>query len=289
MNPLLKSRLIWTLGQVALALSLAGSTPSLAHPGLDEVIADLTRRIQQDTGNADLHLRRAEAQRQHRNWPAAEADYREARRLNPELYAVDLALGRMMLESDRPTEAKDLLDRFLTRQPAHPEGLALRARALVRLGRPLEAAEDFSRALASAPPGHRSRVDFFHERARALESAGPDHYARALSGLDQGITELNAPITLQLQAIELAVKLKSFDAALARIDEGAARSARKESWLLRRGEVLELAGRHEQARQAYVAVLEAVNNLPVARKTNRAMQELQTQAQSALKRLDTSH
>jgi tetratricopeptide (TPR) repeat protein len=260
-----------------------------AHPGLDAAIAELTRRIQQDPQNAELFLGRAEAHRQHRDWPAAEADYREARRLDPQLQVVDLALGKMMLDSGRAAEAKARLDTFLERQPSHPEALGTRARALVQLGKPLAAAADFSRALASAPPGHHARVDFYLERARALESAGASHRAEALEGLEQGIRELNAPITLQLRAIELAIEMKRYDAALARIEEAASRAARKELWLLRQGEVLELAGRPDQARQSFAAVLQAVDSLPATRRTNRAMQELQAQAQAALARLGSSH
>ena len=63
----------------------------------------------------------------------------------------------------------------------------------------------------------------------------------------QFIAALGEPVTLQLFAVDLEVQRERWDAALERIDRIAARSARQETWLLRRGEILEQAGRSEAA------------------------------------------
>ena len=50
----------------------------------------------------------------------------------------------------------------------------------------------------------------------------------ALRGLDEGINQLGPVVTLQLLAIDLELRRKSYDAALTRLDLIAAESERKE-------------------------------------------------------------
>jgi predicted Zn-dependent protease len=108
----------------------------------------------------------------------------------------------------------------------------------------------------------------------------------ALDGLDEGLERLGQPVTLQLYAIELELRQDRYDQALARLDRIAARSPRKESWLIRRGEILELAGWPADAKQAYIDALAAIDSLPATRRWNRAVQRLETTATEAVERLD---
>ena len=71
---------------------------------------------------------------------------------------------------------------------------------------------------------------------------------------------------MQLTAIDLEVRQKRYDAALARIDTVAAATPRKETWLARKGEILRQAGRPAEAREAYRAALQALESLPPARR-----------------------
>ena len=258
----------------------------MAHPDLERQIADVTAQIAVSPQDADLFLRRGELHRIHRDWPAAEADFKHARELEPRLVKVDFHLGTVALEAGRPKDAKKLLDRFLAREPDHALGLVTRARALVELGEPLAAVKDYTRALA-----HDEAPDpaYYLERARALESAGRDHLTAAVAGLDEGLARLGQPITLALLAIDLDVERGAYDPALARVDRLAAEASRKESWLVRRGEILERAGRHGQAREAYQEALTALHALPASRRSNRAMQRLEEQVKTALERLDAEH
>ena len=118
--------------------------------------------------------------------------------------------------------------------------------------------------------------------------AGIEHIDVALQGLDEGLERLGQPITLQLYAIDLELELGRHDAALARLDRIASRADRKETWLVRRGEILEQAGRPAEARAAYVAAIEAVQALPATRRGTRAVSRLQTRAEEALARLDAT-
>ncbi len=217
-----------------LAVSLMVLAPvMLAHADPELQVADLTRRLEQDPRNAALYLRRGDLQRQLGRWDLALADFARAEALRPSLTLVDLARGRTLLEAGRPADAKAALDRFLSRESHHGEGLILRARALAALGRRESALEDYDRALIRHPA---PRPEYYLERAK-LQTPGA-----ALRGLDQGIARLGPVVTLELAAIDLDLLLKKYDSALARLDRIAAQAARKDYWLARRAEIQRLRG-----------------------------------------------
>jgi len=255
-----------------------------AHGDLHIQIQEVTRQIEKEPRNADLYLKRGELHRAHQEWDAAQADYDHAFALNPKLAVVDLARGRMFLEANWPISAKVALDRFLAVYTNHVEGLTARARALVKLDQRLAAARDYTAAI------HHSiepRPELYLERAQALTTEGGVHLDEALKGLDQGIKKLGPLVTLQLYAIDVEIKQKRFDAALARLERVAAQSPRKETWLARRGEILQQAGRKAEAREAFQSALAAMDKLPPARRHVPAMAELEKRLQQALDSLSS--
>ena len=270
---MLQKKFIWL---VAICVGL--SLPVQAHEGLHEQIAAITAKIKRDPKNASLYLQRGELHRLHRDWMRAAADYDRAERLQPGLQIVDLARGKMLFDSGKLQRAKLTLDRFLSRQPAHYEGLITRARVLVKLGARSDAAKDFTQALslASIP-----EPELYLERANVV-AAGEAQLPDALSGLDEGINKLGPLVTLQLVAIDLELRRKNYDGALVRLDQITAQSQRKEAWLVRRGEILKLAGRDAEARAAFNAALTAIESLPPAHRQSRSVSALELRARSAL-------
>ncbi len=261
---------------------LGGLFGARAHPEIDWQIAEVTARLADHSGDPALLLQRGELHRVHRDWAAAAADFKLARELEPGLAVVDFHLGRLELEAGRPAESVAALDRFLASEPQHAAALLTRARARAALGRYLDAASDFTSGLAVAA---RPEPNDYLDRARVLAAAGDEHLASALRGLDEGLARLGRPVTLELEAIELELRRGSVDAALGRLDRIVASSTRKEAWLMRRGEILEQSGRGPQAQQAYARALEAIDALPASRRSNRAVQRLETEAKNALARL----
>jgi tetratricopeptide (TPR) repeat protein len=272
----LRQRVICLLG-IVLCLALLSSFAQ-AHEGLHEQIIAVTAKIKRDPKNASLYLQRGELYRLHREWTRAAADYDRAARLKPDLTIVDLARGKMLFESGRFQRAKFALDRFLSRQPDHYDGLITRGRVLARIGLRSEAIDDFTHALTkSAVPD----PDLYIERAN-VTAEDEKRIDEALNGLDEGIKRLGSLVTLQLTAIDLELGRHNYDAALARLDAVTSQSERKESWLVRRGEILKLAGRQEEAREAFTAALVAIESLPLERRQSRAVTALQLRARSAL-------
>jgi len=271
---------------VLLAFSCFGWFPALAaaHGPIHEQIAALTNLLKEDPQNAALYLKRGELHSYHRHWPAALADYERAALLDPTLPAVNFARGKTLLQAGSPGQAKSALDRFLAKHPEHAEALATRARVLVILGERLAATADYTRAIAAMESLGRPKPEYYLERARALTAEGGDHADEALRGLDEGVRRLGPIVPLQLLAIQLELTGKRYDAALARLDTLASQSARKESWLVRRGEILEQAGRAAQARLAYEQALAAIESLPARHRTTETTAKLEAQIRAALAR-----
>jgi predicted negative regulator of RcsB-dependent stress response len=84
-------------------------------------------------------------------------------------------------------------------------------------------------------------------------------------------------------ALELELKGKHYDRALARLDRMAAQYARKEQWLVRRGEILQQAGRKREAREAFEAAIHAIGLLPAHQRRTGAMIKLENRARSMLR------
>ena len=84
----------------------------------------------------------------------------------------------------------------------------------------------------------------------------------AIRSLDEGIARIGSVVTLHLRALALEESLGRIDAAAARLEQLAAESERRESWLKRRGDLFARAGRAVEARAAYSAALAAIDSLP---------------------------
>ena len=264
---------------LALLCVLAPATVR-AHGDVHEAIAALAKQIEASPADARLYLQRGGLHRAHQDWAAAGADYDKAAELDPALAVVDLARGEMLGEAGRTDAAKEALDRFLSRSPDHSAGCAARARVLVKGKAWQAAAEDFARAIAHAKEPEPA---LFIERSRALRAL--DQVDEAIRALDEGIARLGPLIVLTQAALDLEAEAGHFDAALARLGKIIDASPRKERWLLRRGELLEKAGRLDGARDALIAAQSALAAVPADRRATAAMQDLAKSIDAALARI----
>ena len=254
-----------------------------AHGDLHERIANVTSEIGHNPTNARLFLVRGELQREHEDWPAAEADFARAEKLDPQLAAADLCRARLLTDSGKLAAARAKFDQYLVRCPKDGPALVARARLLVRLGERNLAAADFTRALALIG---EPQPEFFLERAQAQVADG--QVDAALRGLDEGMKVLGPIVTLQLYAIDLELGLKHFDAALGRLQTVIEQSPRKENWLVRRAEIQVAAGKLAEARESYQSALAAIEELPARLQNSDAMMQLSGRVNGALNGLTNS-
>jgi tetratricopeptide (TPR) repeat protein len=253
----------------ALAFTFMARLSAHAHADLLAMIEGVSKRIQADPQNASDYFLRGELYRAHADWKLAEADYERAVQLNPRLEEIELARGKLFFESGRHAEARTTLDKYLANHAADVEGLITRAQVLTRLGECKSAVADLTRAIDHSPT---PRPDYFLDRARLQAEQGQT--AAALKGLDEGLSRLGQLVALQLCAIELECARQHYDEALKRLERLANSSVRKEKWLVRRGEILLLANRYDDAKTAFAEALAAIESLPPRLRTAPATVEL---------------
>lgn len=266
-------KLIFTL---ALACGFS-ATSAFAHGDLHPRILEITGQIQRAPTNASLYFQRAELYRIDGDFTNALTDLNTVARLDRSLKRVDFLRGQVQLDAGQPQSALTPLNRYLADQPPDSEAYTARARVLVKLERPAAAIEDFTSAIKlSTTPN----PELFIERAAAWRALGQPQ--EALRGLDEGIRRLGPIVTLQLPAVDAELALKKTDAALARTDTVMARLQRKETWFVRRAEILRGVGREAEARTNYFAALEAINRLPPAHRGTRMTLELESRIRASL-------
>ncbi len=261
-----------------LALCLLRPLTVAAHGDTDKRIAALTHRIALDPYDARLFLARGRLLRVAGHAEAALRDFERAALRDPALGEVDYQRGVTLLDLARPALAKPHLDRYLARVPDDGAALAARARCLVALDGNLEAAADFTRAIALSPV-----PDYYLERARALSAAGGEHLGEAIDGLDRGLRRLGPVVSLQRLAINLDLARENFDGALARVARMSSVTRRPDLWLARRGDILARAGRREAAGEAYEKALAAIGKVSLRRRKTKTVVALESRLRAVLR------
>ncbi|MFN7951869.1 MAG: hypothetical protein U0610_09080 [bacterium] len=242
-------------------------------------VRELTAKIEASPRDASLYAWRADLHRFARDYDSALADCERARALAPTAPRICAVCGRVLDDAGYPRAARAVAETGLGSDPRDPELRLLRARALVKLGDGYAAWDDFSAVIAAAPA---PSPDLYLERSNAVAGLGGDLRERALGGIDEGIARLGPLVTLELAALEHEEKLGRVEAALARIDRLAADAPRKETWLIRRAELLARTGREAEARDSFQRALAAIDALPEHLRSTRATQALAERARAAL-------
>jgi hypothetical protein len=204
----------------AMLATLLVAVPASAHDGLHEAIASLDQRIERAPDDVELLLARGDLHRRHQAWGAAFEDALRVQQLAPENGAGLLLRARLHADLDWNDTALPLLDAYLARHSDDLDARWLRGDVRSRRGDAAGALADWDAVIAAraqpSPDEYVARAD--------LLARSPDSLAVALSGLDEGIDRLGAPVSLQLRAIELEVERGETDAALSRLATLEARS-----------------------------------------------------------------
>lgn len=261
------------LGATALWVAAAWlgcvSRDTQAHEGTHERIEALSLAIAREPREAAFLLRRAELRRQHRDWLSAAADLDAAARLDATLLGLDLARARLAIDRGEDSKAREWLDRHLAARPDSAQAFTLRAELLERSGLHAEAARDHQSSLrASTEP----RIEQFLAWGNALARGGD--VDGAVAALDAGRARFGSVVSLEHPAVEMLVSAQRWDAALARLHDMLQRMRSKEALLTRRGEILHVAGRADEAQVAFGEAAAAWEQLPSHTRVKPAMLEL---------------
>lgn len=264
-----------------LLVLLCASPAAWADASFEERLAASDAAVLAVPGDPARWLERAALLREEgQPVPALEALDRAAA-LGAEPAVVQRARGAALLDAGRAEEAVTALRRGLASGGEDARSHATLAAALRSVGRPREAAAEYGRALLLAPASPAA-PDWLLGRARALVAAGDTE--GALGVLDAGRVTSGAIAVLDREALAIEIEAKRYDAALERLARMSQAARRTETFELRRGEILERAGRPEEAAHAYAAALRAVEALPAERRGAPIVQRLVATANHGLER-----
>lgn len=271
---------------LSILLSLILSVSSALGHGDDQALIDALTDELAKAPDADLFIRRGELYRHHEEWAKAAADFESAAKREPTLTIVDFFRARLLLESGQPEQATPLIERYVKTSPDEPEGWFLRGDIRAALGDHEAGALDYVEGLRKSP---RPRPEYYLRRAKFLALAPKPDPARVLAALDEGIQRVGPVISLVDYAISLELERRNYSAALARLDETMQHAPRRETWLVRKGDILVKAGRVSEAVTAYRAALAAIDDLPPRYRETVPMEKLTRDARHALHELAPSH
>jgi len=259
-------------------------SPCAAHPDLLAQIASISQRMEDQNPSAALYLERADLYRRHAEFDSALADLTTAERLQTNAPPLLLDRARILCDAGRATEALPVIQKFLAREPDHGEALIIRARSYARLGNAKASVADYNTGIARCiAPG----PDLFLERAKQQAALGK--FDDAVHGLDSASPNAPSFSTLQLAAVDYDRQRGAFDSALNRVDGFIARYPVKEPWLTLRAEVLEQAGRRQEAEATFQEVIAGIEKYPPIRRSLDLTKQLEARARQGLARVLTNH
>ncbi len=226
-----------------------------------------------------LLVERGNLHRLHGEWMRALADFARARELDPDVRGAHLGRARTLSSIGAADAALVHVEHHLAQEPEDARAIAFQAELLLMIAAPERAAHAYERAidLTEAPS-----PELYLGHARALVELGD--VSEALARLEAALDELGPVPGLALYSVDLCVVTGRFDDALDLLDELAARSSRRESWLARRGEVLLAADRPDAARTAFREARLAIADLPAKYRRTRAVLELDARLRTLLDR-----
>ena len=277
----LRSTLI-SVGLFVGAGSTSGAVLS-AHDGLHERIDRASRQIAARPDEPGLYLLRGELRRQHGDPFAALRDLRRAEGLGCDRRRLTSVRAKSYLDAGWTSVAELHLRRHLAADAGDGNAQWLLVRSLGERGVHEEALERLDALLGV--PGQEPDPDRLLYRARLQVAVDGGEVIRALAGLDRAMEELGVVPSLQVRAIQFERQRGAFDRALARLEALAAFSRRRESFALRRGEILLEAGREREAREAFLESRQALERLDESRRATRSAREISERVERHLKQL----
>ena len=250
---------------------------ALGHGSHHERLEELAAELEKNPADARLHFELADVNGQHGDWQMALLNLDRVEELAPGKYLTALLRGQAWLTGGQPEQAKKALDPLLAAHPECARGWLLRARTAQRLGDTPGSLADYREALRRTPA---PEPDLLQETADALAAHG--FTQEAVQVLAAGIEKLGAVPSLVLRAMELEIATKNFDAALRRVEALRQSAPRPEPWMARRASVLAQAGRIEESRAAWQALVDHLAALPNLERGSHAMSKLMEDARQAL-------
>lgn len=256
------------------------------HGSHDDRVAHFIKVLKNDPADVNARHDLARAYVEHGDWELALTELDRADAMIPPDSDLDFSLtrARALVIGERAAEARQVLDSFLTKSPGHSVALLERARVLDLLKMPDLSLADYRMTLEITM---NPEPDLFIEVADHLVKQHLN--GEAISVMCKSIETKGQVPSLVLKVMELEMAAGLYDDALKRVDTMAALMPRPEPWMAKRATVLAQAGRIDESKLVWRALLTHIDSLPDLERGSVAMTNLTTQARLALASLESSH
>lgn len=256
---------------VLLCCCILAST-AFGHGDTHERIETLNALLKTDPGHVDYLLERADIHRRHRNFDEALDDLNSAKVLAPTNDTVFYLIGLTLFERGDFDAAENALHTFIGRSPSNLRGHLAIAKVYTQQNRHVHAAREYELVIS-----HQStpNPDHYIARARSYMDAGTPHLMQALQGLEEGIALIGPLITFRRLAIEIEIAQGNYQSAIDRVDSILQDVDRKETWLVKKANILSSIGMNQEATQTFLLAERAIQALPNRNKKSPAVRALQ--------------
>ena len=251
----------------------------MGHGETNDIVKRLNEEIHQDPENLDLILKRARLQIRLQRGEAALGDLRTLRVEQPENLELVFLTGQAFKLNGNVEAAESQFRAYLEKKPRAVKVLVELSEVQASQEWHRDAAETWDRVVqVQVPP----LPDYYLRRAKAYRDA--NDFQTAIEGLDVAQERLGPLVSIQKFAIELAIESGDLNQAIQRIDNLVGQLPRKESWLLRKAELLVRMSAFEKAeeelslaRNALAALPATISKTPAGRDLKRRIGEVQIQ------------
>ena len=248
-----------------------------AHGNLHEQIEELTAQIEEQPENAVLYVQRGLLHRSHGTYMEAVIDLQKALALDETLEIVYIHLSQAYLQKEVADSALLHIDYYLSIDPQNPTALMTKGEAYQQLGNFDLAAVTYEKAVVLK--GNKAKVQDYISWANATAMSSPQS---ALQCLDKGMQQFGPLITLQEFALQIELKNALYDDAINRINAIMQPLQRKETWLVRKAEILEQTQQPQAAQATYREAQKAIQQLKPRLKNTDIVKALSKKIENSL-------
>lgn len=254
--------------------------PLAGHGFVDEEIAEVTRRLEEQPGDVELLMRRATLNRAHEDYPAAKADLLAVKEDSPRHSEALLHLARLEREAGHLAAADSLMTRYFADGGGAAEAYREKARLDTVAKRGEAAAGAWKEYLRLA---RGATADEFIEAAEAMRANGK--FAAAQRTVGHGLEKYPASIFLHQLAASQDLRTGRISAA----EERLARLRERYPTLVPRlyhqeGQLWFDSEDLERAKLCFERALAALDQLPAAKQSQPGLRKLRAEILKSLQR-----
>lgn len=269
----------WMLYSFVFLILLILSNPIFAHGLASDRIHDINHAIEQQPDNAVYFLKRGRIYYEEQNWKNAQADYEQALTLDGSLHEAHYWLGVLFLAQHKLAFSEMQLKSYLKEKPKSAAGYEALADIYRIRERYLKAADFYHLAIEM---NENPSPDLYLQRMNSLLKIQPLPKTTIVAELNEAIDQ-HGPIPTFIELlIETNQQAGDYSTALTELEKMPKALRQSPLWQLRKGELLMLSGRKQQAIEVYQNLLVTIGKLPLYQQQRKAVLEAGEQAKTAI-------